>query len=463
MGWTAQGLPTIQRRALRDDLAAVGRTAREFGVAQVVVGLPLDQAGKIGESAQRVLKFAQHIEKEFGLPVVTWDERFTTRSAERAMLEGDLSRKKRRERIDRIAAVLILQSFLDRQRATSGRIRFSILLGIAGGLLALLVGHAAIFLFVPPQTQKARRIVEVTEGESLRAVARDLRAAGLISNLPYFVVLGKITGTEYEIKPGEYELHTRMRPLEILEAFREGRVYQYEVLIPEGYNSLQISQALAEKGIADPDAFLRLTRDRKLMLSLGVTGHSMEGYLFPDTYHLSRGTPPDEIVRRMARRFREIYTVELQEAAARLGMKENEVVTLASIIEKETGVASERPLISAVFHNRLKRGIPLQSDPTVIYALLPGFDGNLRRRDLETSSPYNTYRRRGLPPGPICSPGRDSLYAAVHPASVDYLYFVSRNDGTHLFSRSLAEHTRAVQRYQPRRGKVAARPTGLTR
>ncbi len=195
---------------------------------------------------------------------------------------------------------------------------------------------------------------------------------------------------------------------------------------------------------------MKVVEDPTLMAEFGIEGESLEGYLFPDTYQFAKRTPPHEIVRRMVTQFQTVYDESFRKRAAQLGMTLREVVTLASIIEKETGNASERGLISAVFHNRLKKKMRLQSDPTVIFALTD-FNGNLTKKDLSAPSPYNTYRFIGLPPGPIANPGKESLYAALYPANVDYLYFVSKNDGTHFFSKNLREHNGAVNKYQRRR------------
>jgi UPF0755 protein len=183
---------------------------------------------------------------------------------------------------------------------------------------------------------------------------------------------------------------------------------------------------------------------------LGVNATTLEGYLYPDTYNFPRFTKPEEILRTMVARFHQFFTPEVKAQAAALNMTEHEVVTLASIIEKETGQEDERPLIAAVFQNRLKKKYPLQSDPTVIYDI-PNFDGNLTRAQLTTSTPFNTYMHPGLPPGPIANPGIKSILAALHPAPVSYLYFVSKNDGSHQFSSTLTEHNQAVHHYQKKR------------
>lgn len=309
--------------------------------------------------------------------------------------------------------------------------------------------HVATFLAAPPGSGRAAARFEIEDHETLSQVAARLEREGLIRNRLYFVAFGRLTGSERALKPGEYALTTAMRPLEILDRFRRGTVILHPLTVPEGYTTRQIAQVLGEAGLGNPDDFLRLVGDPELIRSLGLDLPTLEGYLFPDTYAFPRRVATEEIVRQMVARFQAVYRPEWDARAAELGMTRHQVVTLASIIEKETSAEAERSFISGVFHNRLRRRIPLQSDPTVIYAT-PAFNGNLRKVDLVRDSPYNTYRRRGLPPGPISNPGEEALEAALYPAPVDYLYFVSKNDGTHQFSRSLREHNAAVNVYQRR-------------
>lgn len=300
-----------------------------------------------------------------------------------------------------------------------------------------------------PSAEPRVQSVDIPEGASLQHVASLLAERGLIRSQTGFLFLGKLTGADRRIRPGEYALHAGLRPLQILSDMVEGRVRLHAVTIPEGFSVAQVAARLAGEGLVDERTFLALTEDRDFIRTLDLSVPTLEGYLFPTTYHFPKSTNPREIIRTMVAFTWKAFTPELRARANEKGMTIHEVLTLASVIEKETGIASERPLISAVFHNRLRRGIPLQSDPTVIYAL-ESFDGNLRKRDLSVESPYNTYRVRGLPPGPIANPGAESIAAALHPAEASYLYFVSRNDGTHHFSSTLAEHNRAVDKYQRR-------------
>lgn len=306
------------------------------------------------------------------------------------------------------------------------------------------------FLYIPPDRERVQRVLEIPEGTTLRETARLLFQNGLITRVESFVVVGKLLAIERRIIPGEYAFHTQMLPLEIIGLIKSGRVIQYEITIPEGYALAQIGRVVEEKGLARADEFVRRATDPVFIQSLGYEADSLEGYLYPESYYFSKRVGSEGILRAMVKRFEAVYTPEMAKRAEEVGMTRLEVVTLASIIEKETSADEERPVVSAVFHNRIKKKIPLQSDPTVIYAL-PHFNGNLTRKHLKTRSPYNTYRVKGLPPGPIANPGEASLIAALNPAPVEYLYFVSKNDGTHYFSKTLAEHNRAVQKYQRRR------------
>jgi UPF0755 protein len=217
-------------------------------------------------------------------------------------------------------------------------------------------------------------------------------------------------------------------------------------VLPEGYSLYQAAELLEQKGYFKRDAFLAACRDSALLERLGVRAASFEGYLFPATYNLARNGTEEQLVAQMVGRFRKVYADVTAGGQERGGLSSYEIVTLASIIEKEAVIASEKPLISSVFYNRMRLGMPLQSDPTAVYGVR-AFSGKVTKADICRRSPYNTYLFRGLPPGPIGNPGADALRAALHPAHSDYLYFVARQDGTHYFSRSLEEHNRAVAHY----------------
>jgi UPF0755 protein len=321
------------------------------------------------------------------------------------------------------------------------------------GLLVWTVVYILTFMLVPASRGAKESLIEITEGMGLGSVARLLKQEGLISNEAVFIVFGKLSGAERQIQKGQYLFDPAISPFEILSALRSGRVLLHDVTIPEGYTMDQIARVMEERELATHSEFMYAATDRSFMAELRIDAESAEGYLFPDTYHFPKDIGAYGIIRAMVSTFEGAFTPEMSKRMEALSLTRGEVVTLASIIEKETSVDRERTLISAVFHNRLKRRIPLQSDPTVIYAI-PEFDGNLRRKDLSIHSPYNTYRFSGLPPGPIASPGKDSLIAALYPDSENFFYFVSKNDGTHHFSKTLSEHNKAVDRYQRKRTRV---------
>lgn len=292
----------------------------------------------------------------------------------------------------------------------------------------------------------------VPRGASFSHIVTLLEQEGLMPHRRAFYLLARVKGAHDRMRAGEYGLAGQATPLDVIGRMTRGEVKVYPVSVPEGFSMYQVAKRFGAEGLAEVDVFLERLYDGDLLSSLGIEGLSAEGYLFPDTYHVTKAKNEEAIIRFMVRRFREEVSPTLVNEAERLGFTLHELVTLASIIEKEAGSEEEKPLVSAVFHNRLKRGMRLQSDPTVIYGV-EGFEGRIRRADLERETPYNTYRIRGLPPGPICNPGRASILAALNPAPVDYLYFVSKNDGTHQFSSNLSDHNAAVIKYQIKRQK----------
>jgi len=303
------------------------------------------------------------------------------------------------------------------------------------------------FLHTSPDLSGSERIVNIPRGASLSKISQVLETEGVITDRHKFLIVAKFYTAGHPIKAGEYKLSTSMLPLEVLETLKKGKILFYPVTIPEGYTLRQIADLLDNLHLANKERFLKLASDADMIKAVGVAADSLEGYLFPDTYYLDKTMSEEAIIKKMVARFWEIFDESLQNRTQALGFSYHQVVTLASIIEKETGVEEERKLVSAVYHNRLKKKELLQSDPTVIYAI-KDFDGNLTREDLKLDSPYNTYRYAGLPPGPIANPGKASLLAALYPADVDYLYFVSKNDGTHEFSLDLKQHNAAVKKYQ---------------
>jgi len=264
-----------------------------------------------------------------------------------------------------------------------------------------------------------------------------------------------LKGAHKKIKAGEYELSAQMTPMALLNVLVEGRTKSYSVTFPEGYNIKDMAALIEDKGLGSKDDFIEYATGPGVAADFGLKGESLEGYLFPDTYSFTKGAAVEDIIRKMVATFKAVYAGEFQKEAEKQGMSVLKLVTLASIIEKETGRVEEMPLISAVFRNRLRKGMRLGSDPTVIYGI-KDYNGNITKKHLLTHTPYNTYRNYGLPPGPIANPGRAALSAALNPAAVSYLYFVSRNDGTHKFSNTLKEHNRAVRKFQ-KRGRRNAR------
>jgi len=322
----------------------------------------------------------------------------------------------------------------------------------AGLLLLLFIFILWWFLFVPPSGTTLTKTVFIKKGSPLKRVSEVLEQEGIIRNRHFFVLLTAILGKKTKIKAGEYDLHTQMLPLEVLDVLVKGQAKQHLVTIPEGYTLSQIAQLLEDLNLVEKKGFLQKASSPAFINALGLSelaGPTLEGYLFPNTYHMFREMDPEEVIQMMVHQFKKVFGPDLVRRASELGISEKEAVILASLIEKETSLPEEKPLISAVFHNRLKRNIPLQSDPTVIYGI-KNFDGNLTKEHLLRQTPYNTYVAVGLPPTPICNPGKDSLLAAFEPASVSYLFFVSKNDGAHHFSSTWNEHQQAVLKYQSR-------------
>lgn len=294
--------------------------------------------------------------------------------------------------------------------------------------------------------------VEIPRGSSFAATVDILEEAGLIRCRQSFYLLALLMDAPKHIKPGEYDLGSSMTPVAVLDKLVQGKVKGYFIFIPEGFTLSRIATRLENAGLADRETFISLASSSSFLSSLGIEEESAEGYLFPDTYKFDKSMGEEGIIRFMVKQFRKGITPEMLERADELHLTLDEVVTLASIIEKEGGPQEERSMISAVFHNRLKIGMRLQSDPTVIYGI-EDFDGNLRRSDLREKTAYNTYMMKGLPPGPICNPGMEAIDAALYPASVDFLYFVSKNNGSHQFSSNLKDHNQAVLKYQIKRKK----------
>jgi UPF0755 protein len=294
------------------------------------------------------------------------------------------------------------------------------------------------------------QFVEIPSGSTTKAIGDRLVAAGVVRDPLTFRMALLLSGQARALKAGDYRFDRPMSQYEVLGKLARGEVYVVNLTLPEGLNIREMAALAESHGVGTAAEFMEAAKDRRLIHALDPSAQSLEGYLFPDTYPVTRRTDTPHLVRMMVERFEHVLTPQMRGAVEQRGLSIHQTVTLASIVEKESARPDERPLVAAVYLNRFRLGIPLQCDPTVIYALqLAGkYTGNLRRDDLLFDSPYNTYRYPGLPPGPIASPGRGSLDATIHPADVDYLYFVSRNDGTHAFARTLEEHNRNVQKYQ---------------
>ena len=298
----------------------------------------------------------------------------------------------------------------------------------------------------------------IQAGTSFQEISRILDENGIIRDRWSFYLLARLEEAIPKVKAGEYEISTGMTPRAVLAKLTSGDVIQYPITIPEGYDLFQIGDALEQARVCNKKFFLGKAKDPVFVASLGLDEDSLEGYLFPDTYNFPKGFGEEIVIRQMVARFKAVYA-SLAKRAAELGLSRKDVVILASMVEKEAMDDQERRLISAVFHNRLQRGMALQSDPTAVYGLK---SENLRseritKQDLLRKSPYNTYQINGLPKGPIANPGWKSLQAVLYPADVNFLYFVSRNDGTHFFSTTLQEHNRAVTKYQ-RKSKKNSKP-----
>ena len=320
------------------------------------------------------------------------------------------------------------------------------------GLLALIwviMGSLYLQGSRPVNNDSNLQIFEVEPGMTLKRVAQKLSSQKLIRSASAFQAIGLIQNKQKLIMVGEYHISPSMLPVEILQRITSGKTVLYPVTIPEGYRITEIANLLEEQGLANKEVFLQQSKNLKLIE--GASVDSLEGYLFPETYNFSKSTNEATMIKKMVDTFKEkAWKKKYRDRAIELGFSFHEIITLASLIEKETGKDSERKQISSVFHNRLKKNMRLQTDPTVIYAMA-NFDGNIRKRDLKIDSPYNTYRHKGLPPGPIASPGIKSIVSALYPANTSNLYFVSKQDGSHQFSATLNEHNRAVQKYQLRR------------
>src|SRR5882672_1125480 len=322
-------------------------------------------------------------------------------------------------------------------------------------LLLLFAAGAAAFMYWRINEpfrgyQGAEQFVDIPQGAGSLAIGDRLVGAGVVRDRATYRAAVWMSREGRRLKAGEYRFDRPMTPFEVIDKIARGDVYVINVTFPEGLTIAEMAKIFESHGLGPAASLTEAARNAALIHALDPEAKDLEGYLFPETYALSRHADASKLVALMVSRFEHVFTPELRQAAAARNLTVREAVTLASIVEKETARAGERPLVAAVYTTRLRVGMPLQCDPTVIYALTKAgrYEGNIHKDDLSFDSPYNTYRYPGLPPGPIASPGRASLEAAVRPADADYLYFVSRNDGSHEFARTLDEHNRNVQKFQ---------------
>ena len=339
--------------------------------------------------------------------------------------------------------------------ASTAMFRKIVRTGFALASIALL----ALFVWLAVSLYQSRAFtpeavfVEVERGMGANAVARLLEESGVIGSRHSFIMSYRLFYYPRKIRAGEYALSSPLRAKEVLDLLVKGKVFLHTVTVPEGRTALEIAPLIAPFLADGEGGFMAAFRDVQVISSIDREADNLEGYLFPETYSIPKGISSTEAIGAMVDQFRATLSGAWPARAEFLRMSIRQVVTLASLIEKESSVAEEKKLVSAVFHNRLRIRMKLDCDPTIIYALKQKglFNGNLTKKDMSLDSPYNTYRYPGLPPGPICNPGRGALEAALYPADEAYLYFVSRNDGSHHFSRTFAEHQNAVRRFQKQR------------
>ncbi|MBC7690353.1 MAG: endolytic transglycosylase MltG [Methylotenera sp.] len=329
---------------------------------------------------------------------------------------------------------------------------FALLILIIAGISLVQVGRFVEFATSPIEPGNEETIViDVQRGQSPQDISRKLEEQKIIRNAKWFVWLGKFERTWPKVKAGEYGVSTGMSPLKILEIITSGISINRSFTIHEGDNIYEVADGLESEGYVQKDRFLTLCRDPKFISTLGFHDApplALEGYLFPDTYFLNKGISAEEIVKRMVKRFQLFWGENERKRALELGMTRHQLITLASMVEKETGAPQERPMIASVFYNRLRKKMRLQSDPTTIYGMWDRYKGKIHKTDLSIENPYNTYTIPALPIGPIGNPGKEALTAALHPATSNFLFFVSHNDGTHEFTENYGAHQDAVRKFQ---------------
>jgi UPF0755 protein len=325
-------------------------------------------------------------------------------------------------------------------------------LGIAGACYAMLRFYA-----LEPRDLNATQpvVFDAETTKTFLGIAQNLEQQGLIRSSLAFRAIARLQKKDMLIKAGEYSLSASMTPQEILDKMVRGEMIQYRTTIKEGMTIREIGNALEDAGIIESRLLLDTAFNPDVARDEGISGPSLEGYLFPETYNFRRNTPARKILSVMHEEFKKRWQPEWTQRAEILGMSTHQIVTLASIVEKESGNFEEQPIISSVFHNRLKKGMRLQADPTVIYGI-KDFNGNITKLDLVTETPYNTYTIDGLPPGPISNPGSSAIKAALYPADTQFLYFVGNGAGRHIFSENLDRHNDAVNLFQRGRSRALA-------
>ena len=326
------------------------------------------------------------------------------------------------------------------------------LLIIVGGLAAAGGGWWIYRQVIEPYRGygESEVFVDIPSGAGPNRIAEQLVGAGVVRDPFTFRAALLISGRARALKAGEYRFSESMHALDVIDKIARGDVYKRLITFREGLTITEMAQVFEDRGLGAAADFEKAASNAQLIVDLDPAARDLEGYLFPETYSLPSRTPASDVVAQMVTGFRDALSPDIRANAEKAGLSVRQLVTLASLVEKETGAAPERPLVAAVYSNRLKIHMGMQADPTVIYALTKAgrYKGNLSRENLQFDSPYNTYKYSGLPPGPIAAPGRASLAAAAQPADVDYLYFVSKNDGTHVFASTLAEHNRNVNTWQ---------------
>ncbi len=322
---------------------------------------------------------------------------------------------------------------------------------LLAAILILFLTSWFVFEFLStPKSPPEKILYEIERGEGAKSLAEHLKEKGILQKKMTFLIGHSLFYSQKTIKAGEYVFDLPLSIQKILHIITNGEILLHAATIPEGLTRMEIADHLESLDFSERQAFMKASEDTTAISVIDSEARDLEGYLFPETYFFSKGVTTEKIVRSMTTQFKDTFSEEWTRRSDEIGLTIREIVILASLIEKETSLPDERPLVSAVFHNRLKKQMKLDCDPTIIYALKQDgqFKDRLRTKDLRLDSPYNTYLYRGLPPGPIANPGKDSIAAALYPADKDFLFFVSKNDGSHHFSRSFREHQNAVNKFQ---------------